>query len=56
MRSSPKIGYVVKKRPKHLAITNKSLNFAVNYGQITPATDLKQWVYTLIEVTENSAT
>lgn len=45
-----------QKTVKSLAITNKSVNFAASYGQINPATDLKQWVYTLIEVTENSAT
>ena len=56
MRSAPKNRLCRKKQPKHLAITNKSLNFAASYGQITPATDLKQWVYTLIEVMENSVT
>lgn len=45
-----------QKTVKSLAITNKSLNFAASYGQITPATGFKQWVYTSIEETENSAT
>ena len=45
-----------QKTVKSLAITNKSVNFAASYGQITPATGLKLWVYTSIEATGNSAT